>query len=202
MRQLATVFVQLGLATLAHHEPADRIWLELVEGSRVPSQLDYMRALVRVFGFDASLEAALAYTPSLAGVVDMRDRQRSGWIAHDLLHLGLTPAQIATIGSLDIAPFGNLDEALGWLYVHERATLVHEHVYRVLLERLPELEPAMRYLGLYVGRLGLRIEELGKLLEPCAEPARFARISAAAATALQSFDAWVSSAEVRRSSTA
>ncbi len=60
----------------------------------------------------------------------------------------------------------------------------------------------MRYLGLYAGRLGSRIEELGKLLEPCGQPARFARVSAAAATAFQSFEAWVNTSEVRRSSTA
>lgn len=165
MRQIASLLVRLNLETRAFHAEADRLWLELVSDRRVPTRRAYMHALVRAYGFDAPLEAAIRYTPHVNTLVDMCGRYRSGLIAQDLLQLGLGAAQVASIPQLMIAPFSSLAEALGWLYVHERATLTHDAVRQVLLARDPSLANACAYLGAYDGVVGARIEAFGQRVD-------------------------------------
>jgi heme oxygenase len=165
MRQIASLLVRLNLETRSFHAEADRLWLELVGDHRVPSRQDYMHALVRAYGFDAPLEAALRYTPHVTTLVDMTGRYRSGLIAQDLLTLGVAPAQVASIPQLMIAPFANLAEALGWLYVHERATLTHEAVRHVICDRVPGLVNACAYLSAYEGVVGARLDAFAQRLD-------------------------------------
>jgi heme oxygenase len=106
-----------------------------------------MHHLVRVYGFEAPLEAAHAYTPGLPSVIDVRSRVRSGLIARDLLALGISPARIAELPQGMIAPFATVAEALGWMYVYERSALLHEPVRRYLVARFPQLAGATSYLA-------------------------------------------------------
>jgi heme oxygenase len=142
---MGTMLARLEVETRPYHASADGLWRDLMEGTVTPAT--YMHHLVRVYGFEAPLEAALAYTPGLPCVIDVRSRVRSGLIARDLLELGISAAKITELPQSMIAPFANVAEALGWMYVSERSSLLHEPVRRYLVARFPHLEGAMSYLG-------------------------------------------------------
>jgi heme oxygenase len=112
------------------------------------TKADYVDQLAAAYGFEAPLEAAFAYTPGLKRVIEARVRPRAGYIAQDLLDLGLTPKHVSRIlQCLPIAPFANAVEALGWMYVEERVALVHATVREHLRIHLPEVARACAYLS-------------------------------------------------------
>ncbi|HWU87001.1 MAG TPA: hypothetical protein VN253_06990 [Kofleriaceae bacterium] len=121
------------------------MWRGLIDGTLTPAT--YMHQLVRVYGFEAPLEAALAYTPDLPLELDVRGRARSGFIVRDLLALGISAAAIAELPQGMIAPFHGAGEALGWLYVAERCALAHDGIRLDIVGRFPRLEGATSYLG-------------------------------------------------------
>jgi heme oxygenase len=159
---MGTMLARLDVETRAYHASADGLWRDLMEGSATPAT--YMHQLVRVYGFEAPLEAALAYTPGLVSVFDIRSRVRSGLIARDLLELGISAAKIAEVPSCMIAPFAGVAEALGWLYVFERSASLHEPVRRYLVARFPRLARATSYLAASAG--DTRRNEYADALEP------------------------------------
>jgi heme oxygenase len=142
---MGTMLARLDVETRAYHGGADSVWRSLMEGTATPAT--YMHQLSRVYGFEAPLEAALAYTPGLSSVIDIRGRVRSGLIVRDLLALGISAAKITELPQCMIAPFATEAEALGWLYVVERAALLHEPVRRYLVARFPQLMGATSYLA-------------------------------------------------------
>lgn len=144
MQRLSRTLIQLNLATRGQHEHADASWL----GLRRPTvdKHDYISQLVRVYGFEAPLEAALRYTPGVNNLVALRVRARSGLIVQDLMRLGLGAGRIAGLPQRFMT-FSSAAEALGWLYVAERSTLIHGAIRRYLVMRLPELACATSYLS-------------------------------------------------------
>lgn len=64
-----------------------------------------------------------------------------------------------------IAPFASVAEALGWLYVHERATLCHEEVRDKLLAKVPSLRAATAYLTVSARTVTQRFEALSVAIE-------------------------------------
>ena len=199
MRQ-ARVLVRLNLETRSHHAAVDRPWFELVANNRSPTEHDYTHALVRAYGFDAAVEAALAYTPSFESLVDTRGRYRAGLIALDLLSLGLGPGQIATLPQRMMEPFAGVADALGWLYVHERAALCHEPVRREILRNSRHLAHATSYLGAYAGFVGARFDELGRVLDHYARTRALEdRIVAAAQDAFRMLEHWLTGPAIAHS---
>src|SRR5262249_21638157 len=91
VRQVSKTLVRLNVETRCFHAIADAPWLELAAPGHRPTRLEYVQQLVAAYGFDAPLEAALAYTPHLDGFVDLHRRFRSGLIAADLIALGVRP---------------------------------------------------------------------------------------------------------------
>jgi len=155
--------MRLNMETRAEHPDADYPWLELM--SLDASRSRYIDQLVATYGFDAPVEAALQLTPHLGEVVPFRHRPRSGLIVEDLLTLGLTPSKIARLPQCArIAPFRDAAEALGWMYVLERATLLHESVRTHIASHMPRVA-AWSYLSAYQGTASLRWEELGRLFD-------------------------------------
>src|SRR5690348_7828038 len=114
----STLLTRLDMETRSYHADADGVWLDVLAGTVTVER--YRELLARVYGFEAPLEAALAYTPHLPTLIDLRRRMRSGLLAQDLLALGMKPAQLAMVQQCMIAPFRGAAEALGWLYVHAR----------------------------------------------------------------------------------
>jgi len=159
-----SALTQLELETRAHHERAAAPWLELL--LRDVTLERYIGQLVRTYGFEAPLEAALAYTPGLGALLDLRARWRAGLIAQDLLALDVAPSAIANIPqSPSIAPFATTAQALGWLYVVERSSRIHEIVADHLVRWQPRCAGARTYLCAYRSVREQRWRELGEVLD-------------------------------------
>ncbi len=163
--------VRLNLETRAFHAAADEGWLSLLGADA--TRWDYVRQLLSTYGFEAPLEAALAYTPGLKRLLDLRERTRAGLIAQDLLALGMTASELAQLPQcFPIAPFSGPIEALGWLYVTERATLLHDSIRRAIAARIPDTSRACAYLAAYDGLTNARWQELGHVLDRAAPTSR------------------------------
>jgi heme oxygenase len=190
MRQVATTLIRLNLDTRDLHPSIDRFWLALID-KPTTTEAEYREHLERAYGFEAPIEAALAYTHRLQELVGVTHRFRSGLIAQDLLNLGVPAQKLASLPQAAVAPFSSISEALGWLYVHERATLIHGTVCGVVLDRLPHLAHASSYLCAHSGHIGSRWDELGETLDALARtPMIYQRISRAAVDAFETAIAW------------
>lgn len=189
MEQAPTGLLRLNLETRSFHDAADEGWLALTRPTVTRS--DYMRRLVTTYGFEAPLEAALAYTPNLKLFVELRQRSRAGLIAQDLLALGLRANEISDLPQCLIAPFSGPIEALGWMYVTERATLQHERVRTHLLSRLPFAHDSVAYLSAYDGVVSARWSELGHVLDRAIRsPAHMDNVIAAARAGFRRLIDW------------
>jgi heme oxygenase len=126
----------LDAATRDCHDDADAPWQDLAYAHL--TEREYQDHLVLVYGFEAPVEAALALTPRMSLLVDLRARARASWIVQDLLSLGLRPAKLARMPQCTaIVPFHDPAEALGWLYVVERSTASHEALAHAVARWLP-----------------------------------------------------------------
>jgi len=172
---------RLNAETQIHHKDADADSDALFDRDVTASQ--YLVYLMRVYGFEAPLDSAIAMTPKLELVLDLRARSRAGFLAQDLMALGVRPAAVAAMPlCLAIPQFRSVAEAMGWLYVVERTTLAHNVIRRHLTTRFPlEMEAASAYLSSYDGVVGKRWHEFGEALDEVARhPAVAERIVAAA----------------------
>jgi len=166
MQRLSRTLIRLNLATRQYHAPADAGWLDL----RRPTvaRQDYIEQLIKVYGFEAPLESALRYTPGVSALVDLRARIRAGLIVQDLMRLGLGPGRIAGLPQRFIS-FATAAEALGWMYVAERATLIHGSTRRFLTVRIPDAAGASSYLSAYDGVAAARWANFGSALDAVAQ---------------------------------
>lgn len=132
------------------------------------SWLDYRLYLVRLYGFHASVEAALtAFRPLTAVIADARLRNhKTALLAHDLVALGVDRRDLTQVPRMRFpAPLG-LSEALGWTYAVESTTLRGKLVARRLARHLPdEIQRASAYLGCYGDEAPTRWRELGDALD-------------------------------------
>jgi heme oxygenase (biliverdin-IX-beta and delta-forming) len=161
------MLTRLNLETRALHPDADALWVELL--SPDPTLDEYRSTLVAAYGFEAPVEAALALTPGVNAALPLRPRARTGLLVQDLLTLGYSPAAIARLPQCcRIVPYRDVAEALGWLYVIERATLLHDTARRHLELALPAAAQALCFLRAYEGYTGMRWQELGTALDRAA----------------------------------
>jgi heme oxygenase (biliverdin-IX-beta and delta-forming) len=183
------MLMRLNNETRPQHPDADYPWLDLMSSSSTRAR--YVDHLVAVYGFEAPVEAALALTPHLHEVIALRPRARSGFIVEDLLALGITASKLArTPQCREILPFRDLAEALGWLYVIERTTLLHEAVRIHITARLPSVT-SWKYLSAYRGIASERWQQLGEALDSYAiTPASGDAMVAAAHMAFDRQRAW------------
>lgn len=166
------MLVRLSLETRGYHALADDGWRSLLTPE--VTKLSYIEQLICVYGFEGPLEAALAYTPNLDLVVRVHERYRAGYIAQDLIALGLRPGEVARLPQCVLAPFASPLEALGWIYVAERATPLHDEIRRYLNVRLPEAKEACVYLSANEGHVGARWQALGHAIDNAVRSPRMA----------------------------
>jgi heme oxygenase len=186
MQPPSRTLVQLNLATREHHAAADAVWLQLLLPTVTKNH--YIEHLIKVYGFEAPLEAALRYTPGLSSLVDLRPRVRAGVVVQDLMRLGLGAARIATLGQ-HFMTFASPTEALGWMFVAERATLLHSAVRHYLTLHIPDLGSATSYLEAH-GVSG-SWSDLGNALETVADSAAARRqLIRAASQAFFAYREW------------
>lgn len=202
MAEPSSILAELNYETRAYHAAADLPWLALLAPN--VRRDDYARQLVLTYGFEAPLEGAFAYTDGLRGLIRLRERSRCGLIAQDLLALGRTPAQLARLPQCEeISPFQHAAEAFGWMYVTERATLLHTSVRRNLLQRLPEARLSTSYLAAAGSVAGARWQQLGIVLDQFATTDELAaRIALAANTAFRCWLQWMEAKQRTASTTA
>jgi heme oxygenase len=197
MERLSRTLIQLNLATREHHLAADAPWLELLVPTFTRRQ--YIEQLIKVYGFEAPLEAALRYTPGLSALVDLRPRLRAGLIVQDLMRLGLSPGRIAALPQR-FTTFSAPAEALGWMYVAERTTLLHGSLRRYLSLHIPEVAAASNYLSVYDGMVGQRWSDLGEALDTVAYlPSVKHRLLRAATQAFEALCGWFQDSAARLS---
>ncbi|MDB4954913.1 MAG: bphO [Myxococcales bacterium] len=161
------MLTKLNMETRPYHCDLDGPWLELV----VPhvSRHQYVEQLSRVLGFESAVEAALAYTPGFAGSIKLRDWARSSFIAKDLMALGMPAGGVAQLPQCSIEPFANSNEALGWMFVLERATLLHDGLRWHIEERVQRSPYVCSYLAANEGKDVTRWNEFGEILERAAQ---------------------------------
>jgi heme oxygenase len=136
---------RLEKETRQFHVEADHAWLSLM--TPTVTRARYADELMQTYGFEASVEAALAYSRPLQRIIELPRITRSGLIAQDLLALGFGPGQVARLPQCHtITPFTTATEAFGWTYVVERATLLHDALFKHLLARLADARDALSYL--------------------------------------------------------
>lgn len=137
-----------------------------------PSTDAYRDYLVRIFGFEAPVEAAVAATPGLAELLNVDSRSHVRHLKTDLEKLGLT--QLDALPQCRAVPrFVGATEALGWLYVVEHNALLHAQVRRHVDKRLGTV--ATNYLAAGETQGSTRMQELGTLLDRFAREPQAAR---------------------------
>ena len=185
------MLLRMNAETRAHHAHADAPWLALLAVD--VRRHDYIHRLVVTYGFEAPVESALSYTQGLAAIVKLRARAHSGLLAQDLLVLGRTPAQVTDMPQcFSITTFDDVAEALGWLYVVERATLHYASVRRNVIQRLPNARKATSYLAASGSVTAVRWQVLGAVLdEHATTEAIAARIVTAAEHAYRRLHDWI-----------
>ena len=152
------------MVTRQFHADVDEPWLDLMRPS--VSRSDYFAQLVRTYGLVAPFESACKYTPRLERVLEFGRLSRAGFIAQDLLVLGLSASELATIPQCRaITMFKDVAEAAGWLYVVERATLLRRNLRRHLLRRIPEINDACAYLAAFDQHDGDHWSSFGRMLD-------------------------------------
>lgn len=192
------MLTRLNLETEAFHALADEGWRRLLTPDVTTAS--YIDQLIRIYGFEGPLEAALAYTPNLDLVIPVHDRYRAGYIAQDLIALGMRPGEVARLPQQTIAPFAGPLEALGWMYVVERATLLHEVVRRHLDARLPQARAACVFLSSSEGQVAQRRHAFGQALDRAARSERIENeIVAGALVGFRTWLEWSHRAEIKRS---
>jgi heme oxygenase (biliverdin-IX-beta and delta-forming) len=176
---------RLNEATRGFHADANQDFDVLFGDELTP--LHYRTYLVRAYTFETPLEQVLAATPNLELMLDLAERRKAGFLAHDLVALGMPLEAIERLPRCAVPQFHAAAEALGWMYVVERTTLAHSLIRRHLLTRIPrELMCASEYLQCYAGVVGRRWRELGAVLDDVARQPQIAdRIIAAAGEAFR-----------------
>jgi heme oxygenase len=159
----SVTLMRLKRDTAPYHASADHDRIAMMRASA--DATTYARFLSRIWGFEAAIEAFLARTPDLADVVDLRARTHIRLLRADLTALGIVDPSALPRWSIPF-PFRYSVEALGWMYVIERNTLLHGTIEHHLRARLPEqMRIAGSYLSGQVKTTGIRLRELGVAMD-------------------------------------
>jgi len=163
VKQSSATLLRVNVETAVDHAAADAPLLDLLRGD--VTRDDYLEFLVGAHGFEGAVESALWYTRGLSEYLDPRSFARAGLIAQDLLFLGYEPIEITGLPTYPAVPCSNPAEALGWLYVIERASRLHLQVREHLEATLPELTRATAYLRAADLAVGARWNSLAAAMD-------------------------------------
>jgi len=183
------LLAHLAQQTKPHHAAADGDRLAILDR---PTSDEYKRWLGRIYCFEAPIEAACIATAGLPPAI-VRSHLKTSRLERDLELLGFALREPPTAGS-----FESPTEALGWLYVLHRNTLLHGVIYRQLCSTLPSHgEHAASYLATFEGRAGEALRELGDaILAYARRPSQVETVVAAASEAFRVQHQWFSTEHV------
>ena len=193
MQEVSGLLLKLTLATRQWHADVDDPWLGLLRPTVTAA--DYRAQLVRMYGLVAPFESACRYTRGIETLVNVHELTRAGLIAQDLLALGMSPSQVASIPTCPaLTAFRGIPEAIAWLYVVERSMLLQDGIRRHLVHHLPHVEDACTYLEAYDGRVDEPWRNLAGLLDRITLEHHEAEIAQAAEAAFRTTRQWFRSA--------
>jgi len=157
------MLLRLAVETASHHAVADEDRLGLLD-ARTPER--YRKHLVRIYGFEAPVEAALSRIATLHGPLRglVRERTRMAFLRLDLRGLGKTTAQLSAmpVAAVEIT---DVAHALGWLFVLERSTLLAGIIQRDLQRAMPDtMVRSCNYLNASAYKPGVRLRALGEAI--------------------------------------
>ncbi|HTL33649.1 MAG TPA: biliverdin-producing heme oxygenase [Kofleriaceae bacterium] len=133
----------------------------------------YRDYLLKIYGFEAPVEAALAATAGLPAVLDHGARSHLKMLRADLADLGLTEVSGPLCRTVPTS-FGSVGEALGWMYVVEHNATLHGQVRRHLHKHIGPQRDSYLLAGERNG--STRVNELGALLDRFAREPETARL--------------------------
>ena len=159
------MLLRLALETAPHHQAADDDRLSVMDSKSLD---DYRTWLAAVYGFELRVEQAMARVVELDTSM-LRERLKMGRLREDLSALGLSPTQINHLPTASSFPFTSAPQALGWMFVLERQSLMAGIIYRHLTHTLGDgVRAASRYLTAYGEQPAAKFRELGDILSKCA----------------------------------
>jgi heme oxygenase len=126
-----------------------------------PTRERYRALLARIYSFEAPVEHAVIATAGIERDL-LRTHLKTERLVADLEALELDPRDVTPTYALQ---FRSAPEALGWLWVVHRNTLLHGLLYRYLQTKLPDsMRAAGSYLSAFEGRAGALMRTLGNAL--------------------------------------
>jgi len=160
---------------------------------------DYVAFLQRAYGFEAVLESALAATPNLDRAIDLSRRVKRERLASDLRALGTGAHELTRLPRCAVPQFRDKVDALGWMYVVERSTLMHDTLRHHLMSRLPHLATtATSYLSCYAGEVGgCWARFMAALDRTCTGESTYLRLEHATRAAFETRRRWMRGAPMR-----
>jgi heme oxygenase len=179
------MLVRLGIETSIYHANADDDRLEALSIRTID---EYRAFLVRVFGFEAPVEEALGGVRELE-LRFLRERARVPLLRHDILELGWSEHQLAQCPRVSPITIHGAAEALGWMFVLERQTLLAGLIRRQMQGVLGPTIPA-GYLGAYGDKPGARFRAFGSGLGDLAHSLKPAAIIEGASAAFRAQHHW------------
>lgn len=181
------MLLRLALETAPHQHAADDDRLAVMEAKSLD---DYRTWLTAVYGFELKVEQAIARVVELDTAM-LRERLKMGRLREDLASLGLSPTQISRLPTASNVTLASGPQALGWMFVLERQSLMNGVIMRHLLHELGDsVRNASRYLSAYGEHPGLKFRELGALLNASAKRHSASGIIAAAHDAFRAQRQW------------
>jgi heme oxygenase len=152
----------LAQQTRQLHGAADGDRLAVMEK---PTHDRYRTCLAQIYCFEAPIEAACISTEGIPRTI-VRTHLKTARLAADLEALGFAARDAIPIASPGFAGFDRAVDALAWLWVLHRNTLLHGLIYRYLLGKLPAtMHTAGSYLCAFEGQAGALLRELGNALD-------------------------------------
>jgi len=190
MRGHGTMLAFLDVETRVFHAEADRSWAHLLE-SDGDSRPDYMYRLAVSYGFEAPFEIVRRYMPSVAERITVPLHERAGLLIRALVALGWTAGEVTSMQCGAFALLSELPEALAWMYVIERSTLIQAEVRHVLASKFKDVADATARLAEYDSTANARRAELGIALDRlCVTEDLYKRVTAAARTGFDALVRW------------
>ena len=193
VRDIPWMLVRLGLETSIHHAQADEDRLAAMD---VKTRAEYRAFLGLAYGFESSVEHAVWRTTELDGDV-LRDRKKAARLRDDLQVLGLSASEIEDLPRAAVT-IHSVAQALGWLFVIERHTLLSGLIKRHLHRALGDgVGGAFAYLSAYGDTPGARFRSLGEQLGRYAETCPPAAIVSGAKEAFRAQRQWYRAPDLR-----
>jgi heme oxygenase len=177
----------LAQETQDRHAAADGDRLAIMER---PTIERYRAYLGQIYCFEAPIEAALLATDGADRRI-LRTHLKSHRLLADLDALGFPTREARPV---EVTPFETPVDALAWLWVLHRNTLLHGLIHRYVAGKLPEtVTVAGAYLSSFEGQAGALMRELGDTLDHAIRRASLAeRVVRAAKDAFRMQRQWYS----------